>query len=688
MWLSLVRQSKHYRLRTQQRVARFIPRIELLETRTVLSAAVPSAPYLATAVEAPDPSLVNKMIVAGDPNGSPADSPANRVDSNTTTSPYSGVGSLFMDLGTGSGFLCSGTLISPTHVLTAGHCVDADDDGANDFAPSNVSFVLNYGSDLSNIITASAVYTHPDFTGFANPSVLDDLAIIELSSAVPAGVPIYAVSADPFVNVETVTLVGYGTTGDGVSGYDSGSASFNVKRVGQNHADVFLSDDEGTGAREGFEWDFDGDHKKTNVFGRPNGFNQTLGNDVETTVGGGDSGGPSFFDNGNGYLTLFGVNTFTTSGKASAPYFGSVGGGIVVSAYTSWIDSVIGGVNQSPTANAGADQNIVTGSVVQLDGSYSSDPEGDPLSFSWTLSVPVGSSATLSDGSVVDPTFTADVDGAYVATLVVNDGTSDSSPDSATVTVGPVAASMHVGDIDGSAPEKGKSGKWSANATVTIHDDNENPVAGATVTGQWSGDASGTEVGVTDSLGNVSFSTGNLNGGTSATFTVTDVSGALSYSSGANHDPDGDSTGTSITLLKGTSAVGPLRLASLGATSAAQLVHHPVFASLQFSAAASGAATGFQPATWDRLSSAITGPWDSQDTAAAGRSFAGHAVHLGASLGSPKTALPAHAVDSVLARHESFGATDELLDDLTPDVDSNALLDLLADAAAGDLWVF
>jgi hypothetical protein len=38
------------------------------------------------------------MIVAGDPNGTPADSPENRVDANTADSPYAGVGSLKIGL--------------------------------------------------------------------------------------------------------------------------------------------------------------------------------------------------------------------------------------------------------------------------------------------------------------------------------------------------------------------------------------------------------------------------------------------------------------------------------------------------------------------------------------------------------------------------------------------------------------
>ena len=90
--------------------------------------------------------------------------------------------------------------------------------------------------------------------------------------------------------------------------------------------------------------------------------------------------------------------------------------------------------NQAPSADAGADQNVPTGATVQLDGSASSDPESDPLTYSWSLTTPAGSTASLSDANIVNPTFVADVDGDYVTTLVVNDGTSDSAPDSATIT--------------------------------------------------------------------------------------------------------------------------------------------------------------------------------------------------------------------------------------------------------------
>jgi len=322
---------------------------EPLEARLLLNGDV-----LASALQSGDDAIggladIHKLMVAGDPNGSPADSPGDRVDANTTSSLYAGVGSLFVDATAFDGYtyIGSATAISPTHVLTAAHMLDLDNNGTIDVNPADVAFILNYGSDLSHTIAASAFSVHSDWTGFSNPSTNDDVAVIELSVPLPAGVPIYSLNTDPFINIETVTMVGYGLSGDGVNGYTV-SPSFSVKRVGQNRADVYISDDEGSGSREGWEFDFDGQSKKTNLFGRPRGSNLTLGNDIETTLGGGDSGGPAFIDDGSGGLEIFGVNTFGFGAKAPAPFFGSGGGGIVVAAYAGWIQSIIDSVPPPP----------------------------------------------------------------------------------------------------------------------------------------------------------------------------------------------------------------------------------------------------------------------------------------------------------------------------------------------------
>jgi RHS repeat-associated protein len=92
-------------------------------------------------------------------------------------------------------------------------------------------------------------------------------------------------------------------------------------------------------------------------------------------------------------------------------------------------------VNSLPVANAGSNQSVVVGSIVLLDGSGSSDPDGDPLAYVWSLlSVPSGSLAMVSDPVAVTPTFTADLVGDYVAQLVVDDGKGSSAPATTTVT--------------------------------------------------------------------------------------------------------------------------------------------------------------------------------------------------------------------------------------------------------------
>lgn len=77
--------------------------------------------------------------------------------------------------------------------------------------------------------------------------------------------------------------------------------------------------------------------------------------------------------------------------------------------------------NLPPVAKAGADQSVAAGAVVMLDGSASFDPEGFPLTFSWTLFPPAGSLAVLSEADTPTPFFRADVGGSYRAELLVSD---------------------------------------------------------------------------------------------------------------------------------------------------------------------------------------------------------------------------------------------------------------------------
>ncbi|MBW2596425.1 MAG: hypothetical protein JRC93_10705 [Deltaproteobacteria bacterium] len=87
-----------------------------------------------------------------------------------------------------------------------------------------------------------------------------------------------------------------------------------------------------------------------------------------------------------------------------------------------------------PTANAGTDQTVDSGVTVTLDGSGSSDPEGEALTYLWTQIS--GIIVTLSDTTAVQPTFTAPSLGtSLIFELEVTNETGLINRDSVTVTV-------------------------------------------------------------------------------------------------------------------------------------------------------------------------------------------------------------------------------------------------------------
>jgi hypothetical protein len=99
--------------------------------------------------------------------------------------------------------------------------------------------------------------------------------------------------------------------------------------------------------------------------------------------------------------------------------------------------------NHKPIANAGDNQLVDAEDTIQLDGSGSSDVDGDTLSYQWSFtSRPAGSNATISNAAIVNPTFEVDVAGTYTLQLIVNDGEEDSSPDSIIITTEDLPQSM------------------------------------------------------------------------------------------------------------------------------------------------------------------------------------------------------------------------------------------------------
>jgi secreted trypsin-like serine protease len=257
-------------------------------------------------------------------------------------------------------FICSGTAVTAWTVVTAAHCVDPLGNGQVidiSQAGSDVRVVVNDSDPFTpatDLITASLVAINPDYDGFnvcsdgTSGCVNDDVAVVRLSTALPSTVQIYEIFDQPVLPDTVFTMVGYGTSGDGINGYTVGP-NFFVKREGANVFDLFDTDDEqgfsAASAPEVWYYDFDGTKDGLNrdtfcVLGLA--CSAQLANDVESHLGGGDSGGPSFVMTSSGYqlaaINTFGINfrygTDNTNGD-----FGDAGGGILLHSYTSWIQS-------------------------------------------------------------------------------------------------------------------------------------------------------------------------------------------------------------------------------------------------------------------------------------------------------------------------------------------------------------
>ena len=110
---------------------------------------------------------------------------------------------------------------------------------------------------------------------------------------------------------------------------------------------------------------------------------------------------------------------------------------------------------------------------------------------------------------------------------------------------------IHVGDIDLKSKQvKGRSGKWSAEIMVKVHNSQHQELSNVKVSVEWSGASIGTESGITNNDGEVFFETGNIEG-TSITLTVVNLEKEYNvYEPKSNHDPEEDSDGTHLTIYQ------------------------------------------------------------------------------------------------------------------------------------------
>ena len=246
-----------------------------------------------------------------------------------------------------------------------------------------------------------------------------------------------------------------------------------------------------------------------------------------TFSAGGDSGSGIVTNDGNlnpVALLFAGSSSHTIANPIDA----------VLSAFGVTVDDGSGGTgNSSPTSS-------FTSSCAELacafDGSGSADSDGSVVSWGWDF----GDGSTGS-GETIDHAYASS--GGYTVTLTVTDNEGATDPESQNISVTGPATGQHVGALDGSSQSNGST--WTALVTITVHNADHSPVgAGISVTGSWAGPGAGAGDCVTLASGEcLVIRTGIRKRDGSVQYAVTS-------GSADNHDPDGDSDGTTITVFK------------------------------------------------------------------------------------------------------------------------------------------
>jgi secreted trypsin-like serine protease len=200
-------------------------------------------------------------------------------------------------VGTGNQWCCTGTLVAPNVVVTAGHC-ERGGCGSRIFVGTNV--------DRPSEGRVVKVKDRAAHAGYKPPRDQDDIAVLVLEDDVTDVTPRPIASAAALANARSVRVVGYGYTDTG------GSTGYGLRRL----VDVPLA---------GNAKKFGGDPRTEFVAGAPF---------LDKDSCNGDSGGPAYV-NQRGRWLLAGATSRATS-SAVRPC-GDGGIYTTVDAYRDWI---------------------------------------------------------------------------------------------------------------------------------------------------------------------------------------------------------------------------------------------------------------------------------------------------------------------------------------------------------------
>jgi len=183
-----------------------------------------------------------------------------------------------------------------------------------------------------------------------------------------------------------------------------------------------------------FDTNINRDPRNYEFEGRVDGVDITvlisLGDELITTLKGitqnGDWSGKHYF------------NQLSKSGEYTVDILASLGNQTISKSSSMFViayfsSGPVGGGNKTPIADAGSDNSVNNNDLISLDGSASSDPDGETLTFSWTkLSGPAG---TFVDTNTDTPDYRPSATGTAVFELTVSDPKGKFDTDTVTITV-------------------------------------------------------------------------------------------------------------------------------------------------------------------------------------------------------------------------------------------------------------
>ena len=193
----------------------------------------------------------------------------------------------------------TGSLISDTHILTAAHVAIA---GPFQYM---VEFDL-VGGAVRIPVTGFAL--HP---GYVPGGSANDIAVLELASPAPVGVPRYELHSSTNEVGSTIVLAGYGTTGSGALGVTSidGNKRAGLNRIEATGDTIAMQFGDPQFNATLLLYDFDSGNASNDVTTLVGPGNLGFGAD-EAGLAPGDSGGPGFIQGLDGTFRIAGINEY------------------------------------------------------------------------------------------------------------------------------------------------------------------------------------------------------------------------------------------------------------------------------------------------------------------------------------------------------------------------------------------